>query len=1091
MTLDTDPLAQLKDSQRVTAQHAFARMYDAVDPATRFLIADEVGLGKTMVARGVVSQVVDHLRARGTKRIDVVYICSNAEIARQNIARLRGAHGMNEAPLPDRITMLPLHSAHLSEQGLNFFSFTPSTSLDLKSSEGTQRERAMLVLMLRALWGGSAVLGTAAMRVFQGQVSRVDWFARTVKGLSSDMKGGISPSLLQAFGAHIEAADDAAVVEGRPALRERYEVLREEFRHAGDRTYAQLQARRLFVGDVRRLLAKACVAELQPDLIILDEFQRFGSLLHGDDPASQLAHDLFGFVDDHTDLEARVLLLSATPYKMFTTHEEAGREGEAAEDHYSGFIQTVDFLLQGLRDSPSTFPDDLRRFRTALYEAATDGGAAARDARAQVEQLLRRVMCRTERLAVTDDRNGMLVTRVMDGLDLTRSDVEAYAAADRLARRVDVGDPVELWKSAPYLATFLDGYKFDRGLDDLIVTDAESPSVVADLLTSGIPVDDLRAYRAIDGGNARMRALMHDVLDGGLWRLLWMPPSLPYYEPGGAFAEVTPALPTKRLVFSSWNVVPRAIASMLSYEAERRIVQRAQPGLRNNQAARRQRVRLPFTMSGGRVTGMPVLALIYPFVVLAQVGDPLSRRRDAGESGSVPVAELRASVAEFIEAFLAADEVPNPSVEGEPPDERWYWAAPLLFDHLEDARSTHALLRSKRPWEGAGGQGDPGDRFGDHLQLARDILNTAGAGLGPRPADLVDVLTDLAIAAPAVCTLRALKSIAPELDLADPNLRAAAASAAWGLRALFNSFDTSELVRGEYMDDPHPYWRRVLRYCLDGNLQATLDEFAHVLPDLLGARASSPEEMVAEVAKTIREVSTLRTSFTGVRGLRANAKRTRLSEPSRERMRNHFAARLREDKSDDDAKATTRSAEVRQAFNSPFWPFVLASTSVGQEGLDFHVYCHSVVHWNLPYNPVDLEQREGRVHRFKGHAIRKNVAQLYGASVRHGEASDPWEDMFDAGVAARPQGASDLVPYWVQAAPGGAAIERTVLAQTLSREVGRSSELSRALAVYRLAFGQPRQEDLLAYLEQVMSEEQLRALAADLRIDLSPPSTPS
>ena len=26
---------------------------------------------------------------------------------------------------------------------------------------------------------------------------------------------------------------------------------------------------------------------------------------------------------------------------------------------------------------------------------------------------------------------------------------------------------------------------------------------------------------------------------------------------------------------------------------------------------------------------------------------------------------------------------------------------------------------------------------------------------------------------------------------------------------------------------------------------------------------------------------------------------------------------------------------MRAAFNSPFWPFVLATTSVGQEGLDF------------------------------------------------------------------------------------------------------------------------------------------------------------
>ena len=73
-----------------------------------------------------------------------------------------------------------------------------------------------------------------------------------------------------------------------------------------------------------------------------------------------------------------------------------------------------------------------------------------------------------------------------------------------------------------------------------------------------------------------------------------------------------------------------------------------------------------------------------------------------------------------------------------------------------------------------------------------------------------------------------------------------------------------------------------------------------------------------------------------------------------------------------------RRSQLREAFNSPFWPFALVSTSVGQEGLDFHPYCHVVVHWNLPTNPVDLEQREGRVHRYKGHAIRKNVARRRG-----------------------------------------------------------------------------------------------------------------
>ena len=42
-------------------------------------------------------------------------------------------------------------------------------------------------------------------------------------------------------------------------------------------------------------------------------------------------------------------------------------------------------------------------------------------------------------------------------------------------------------------------------------------------------------------------------------------------------------------------------------------------------------------------------------------------------------------------------------------------------------------------------------------------------------------------------------------------------------------------------------------------------------------------------------------------------------------------------------RPTTRTLglpEIRAAFNSPFWPFVLATTSIGQEGIDFHWWCH-------------------------------------------------------------------------------------------------------------------------------------------------------
>jgi helicase-like protein len=183
----------------------------------------------------------------------------------------------------------------------------------------------------------------------------------------------------------------------------------------------------------------------------------------------------------------------------------------------------------------------------------------------------------------------------------------------------------------------------------------------------------------------------------------------------------------------------------------------------------------------------------------------------------------------------------------------------------------------------------------------------------------------------------------------------------------------------------------------------------------------------------------------------------------------------------------TRASQVRQAFNSPFWPFVLATTSIGQEGLDFHTYCHAVVHWNLPANPVDLEQREGRVHRYKGHAVRKNLAKRYSLSEVGGLRGDPWEQIFAAGKRDRPAGASDLVPFWVYTTEDGARIERHVPALPLSRDRERIDVLRRSLAAYRMVFGQARQEDLLAYLLSELPEREVSRLSRALRVNLEPP----
>jgi Helicase conserved C-terminal domain len=176
---------------------------------------------------------------------------------------------------------------------------------------------------------------------------------------------------------------------------------------------------------------------------------------------------------------------------------------------------------------------------------------------------------------------------------------------------------------------------------------------------------------------------------------------------------------------------------------------------------------------------------------------------------------------------------------------------------------------------------------------------------------------------------------------------------------------------------------------------------------------------------------------------------------------------------------------VRAAFNSPFRPFVLATTSVGQEGLDFHPYCYRVYHWNLPSNPVDLEQREGRVHRIKGHAVRLNVAHNHASQLRgRGNAPiDPWAEMFSLARNATAED-TDLVPYWL--CEGPVKVERRVPILPFSRETQRLDWLKRSLTVYRLAFGQPRQDDLLEYLNGLLNGEMVADELFNLQIQLQP-----
>lgn len=1065
----------LKDFQRASVDYVFRRMYLDPDPARRFLLADEVGLGKTMVARGVVARVIDHLKDKAD-RIDVLYICSNLAIARQNIARLN-VTGENDFSLASRITLLPKTVKGLKGRRLNFITFTPSTSFQLMWNLGQAEERALLHRILRTVWG---LKGTGAFNLLQGNAGTVSFRRRANETKLEDL----DESLMEAFSKALEVRVKEERERGTEDLRSRFDALCESFAYARKNIPADERRQRVqVVGELRNLLAASCIEALEPDLIVLDEFQRFRDLLHEDDDASTLARNLFAYKD------VRILLLSATPYKMYTLTDD-----EADEDHYRDFVRTYRFLA-GSDGSATELENLLGAFRKELVGTKSPHRTELVALKTSIESMLRLVMCRTERLASDPRREGMLVEIPAPPSRVILRDLEGYLFLQRVSDALQEGDVLEYWMAAPFALNFMERYKLKESFD-AATGNPEQRDRVAKLLASAgsllLDWQSIENYAEVDPGNSRLRHLLDDTIGRGSWRTLWMPPSLPYYQPGGPFDDVNLRSFTKRLVFSSWKVVPKVIAGLLSYEAERLMILSSVPDARNTPDDRRKRKPLlRFSLSEGRLTGMPVLALIYPSGVLARCCDPMELASSLKAEGLPDTDRVLTLASSRVEAELSKLRVFRDASKTGEEDEAWYWAAPLILDAQTDPEATELWwddsLNLALLWSGGKEITDeeeeaPTDSaWAQHVDMARKMVKGSTA-LGRPPADLPQVLALMGLAAPGTVALRALRRVAVPTDtLEHVNIRFDAARIAYRFPPLFNQPESTALVRG--MNEKEPFWRRVAEYCAAGNLQAVMDEYCHLLKESLGLVDKPSSAMWEEIANKIIEAMSLRAAPVGVDSVVPSAGlQTWTSTPHRLRMR--FALRYGDEKAEDGERL--RADQVRTAFNSPFWPFVLATTSVGQEGLDFHHYCHAVVHWNLPSNPVDLEQREGRVHRYKGHAVRKNLSSLYGETALASLVADPWQKMFELADRSRPVGSTEIFPFWILPLPNGARIERHVLALPLSREVDRLSALRRSLAVYRMVFGQPRQEELLEFLERTFPPDRVQAMAQELRIDLSP-----
>ena len=1080
-------LADLKDFQRRTARWAFDRMFADRDPAVRFLVADEVGLGKTHVAKGVIAQVIDHLRRTGDARHDIVYVCSNAAIARQNVRKLAPARVEPREDV-DRLTMLALarlDDGEASGTRVNLLAITPGTSLKFGRNTGLFRERCLAYAFLRAHWGSGVMNRRARWIFWHGVRTNPDERLRVEeRRLRPLIKGS-----LRDFGETLAEFEEARRRHRMPTLRGVFDALVDGL--AWKRSFPDdlLAQRRDLIGEVRRIMATVGIAALRPDLVVLDEFQRFKDLLRPEPEnfAAELAHRLFDFVDPETGRATRTLLLSATPYRMYTTADEI--EG----DHYADFVRTCSFLL-GDSVGLDRLKSDFDALRSALLGRESLGGA--KSICDGIAARLRDVMARTERLSITPDRDGML-SEANAEVAVETDDLRAYLRLGHLAEAVAHREPTEYWKSGPYLVNFMERYQ----LKEAVVRAAEDGGLTAgNGLEPGpglLRWEEVEAYRRIDPQNGRLRWLLDDLTRRRSFELLWIPPSMRYYDTGSVYESPQAASFTKRLIFSGWAVVPKIVSSLVSFEAERRVFatrghkytdgyqRRGGQRLRFRTERTQDETKPGEAATGPRAAAMTAFLLTWPSPSLAALGDPrpLVRRE------RLRISEVLADVSGRLAGAIA------PFVEGASKDgavdQWWYWAAPLLLDRQRHPSACdHLLARSSEsPWE----DDQTGSGLGAHIAEARAMMKSGAKALGRPPEDLVEVLAELAVGGPAQCALRMIGSVSG-LPVADDCAVDNAARIGAAFRGFFNAPEVTAIVGGDAGESGADeragrYWRDVVRHSVDGHLQAVLDEHAHVLRDWLGYLRLDADgrrrAAAGDIAASVAEALGLRTSTFRVDIPEQHADGDGVEFGER-RMRTRFAVAFGNQTLDEGGEARVES--VSRAFNSPFWPFVLVSTSIGQEGLDFHLWCHAVVHWNLPSNPVDLEQREGRVHRYKGHAVRRNIAAVFGPDLRDRGIADgePWRELFAMAADEASEADGEMVPYWVFH-QGPANIERHVPVMPFSRDAAALPRLRKSLAAYRLAFGQPRQEELVEFLGADRSDEDLQRLAARLRIDLSPP----
>ena len=513
-------MEEIKDFQMATVDAVYTHFLN-VEHSNRILVADEVGLGKTIVAKGVISEMLKkrltQFFVEDREVLKVTYICSNLTLANENkkkLALFRGDAQKKYVAEPKfgRLVELAAIDTTLEENEntlLEVNSLTPSTSFNLTAGHGNRWERFIIYQVLKK---------DEKLQEYKKTLSKL-FRAGVMKNGNNGWKS------LKPYFKKYYRIDNEIYEDFMSAIHT--ELLPEQLEYIGlikGSLYSILIEYCQEIVDVSKLvrlrtllrvaLAKACAKNLKADLFILDEFQRFQTLLdtNDDNEESLIAREIFKKKDS-----TKILLLSATPFKALSRIDE----DEQNEAH----LDELRKLLKFLSDNDIVFINGYEKERDALLkqilslrDEEIDITLINPEHKEAVEALLSTYICRTERAQISEGFDDVFQSNIFACSDtFSNSEIKSFQAMDQLSQALHKSHKgrygsqlLEFYKAAPWALSFLSGYQFKKHLDEHR-QDKYIKNAVKKSSEGWVPREKIGNYSlniVDDAPNAKLRALM-------------------------------------------------------------------------------------------------------------------------------------------------------------------------------------------------------------------------------------------------------------------------------------------------------------------------------------------------------------------------------------------------------------------------------------------------------------------------------------------------------------------------------------------------------------------------------------------------------